>query len=135
MLRSIHTVIFIVLALLIYCCNFLLRISAVELYVNLHNGCVLVTSRLDYDTAILYGITDRQMHRLEKVQPSAARVVLRVMRRDQQNMIASLHSLHWLPVKWRIEYKILVFRALHDPTPAYLAYLRPRATDCTTSQP
>ena len=36
----------------------------------------LVTSRLDYSNSILYGITDRLIHRLEMVQRSAARVVL-----------------------------------------------------------
>ena len=37
----------------------------------------LVTSRLDYGNAVLYGISDRLLHRLEMVQRSAARVVLR----------------------------------------------------------
>ena len=40
-------------------------------------------------------------------------------------MTAVLQQLHWLPVKYRIEYKLLVivFCALHDRTPAYLASL------------
>ena len=35
------------------------------------------------------------------------------------------HLLHWLPVKWRINYKIvvLVFRALHGLAPAYVSTL------------
>ena len=34
-------------------------------------------------------------------------------------------TIHWLSVKYRIEYKILVivFRALHDRTPTYIASL------------
>ena len=83
----------------------------------------LVTSRLDYGNAVLYGISDRLLHRLEIVQRSAARVVLRLRRGDRRSMTAALQQLHWLPVKYRIEYKILVivFRARHERTPAYIA--------------
>ena len=38
----------------------------------------LVTSRLDYDNAMLFGITDRLLHRLEMVQRSAARIVMQI---------------------------------------------------------
>ena len=85
----------------------------------------LVTSRLDYGNAVLYGISDRLLPRLEMVQRSAARVVLRLRRYDRRSMTAALEQLHWLLVKYRIEYKILVivFRALHERTPAYIASL------------
>ena len=108
----------------------------------------LVISRIDYGNAVLYGISDRLLHRLEMVQRSAARVVLRIRRGDRQSMTAALKLLHWLPVKWRVEYKILVivFRALHDRTPAYLASLItpyvpspsiswPDTADCSAVQP
>ena len=87
----------------------------------------LVTSRIDYayGNEVLYGISDRLLHRFEMVQRSAAKVVLRISRGDRRSMTAALKHLHWLPVKWRVEYKllVLVFRALHDRTPAYLASL------------
>ena len=59
------------------------------------------------------------------VQRSAARVVLRLRRSDRRSMTAALKQLHWLPVRYRIEYKILVivFRALRDRTPTYIASL------------
>ena len=59
------------------------------------------------------------------VQRSAARVVLWIRRGDRRSMTEALKLLHWLPVKWRVEYKllVLVFRAFHDRTPAYLASL------------
>ena len=70
----------------------------------------LVISRLDYGNALLYGITDRLLHHLEMIQHSAARII---KRHDRQSITAVLRRLHWLPVKWRINYKIvvLVFRA------------------------
>ena len=76
----------------------------------------IVTSRLYYGNAVLYGISDRLLPRLEIVQRSAARVVLRIRRDDR---------LHWLPVGYRIEYNILVivFRVLRDRMPTYIASL------------
>ncbi|KAK2177828.1 hypothetical protein NP493_577g02031 [Ridgeia piscesae] len=61
----------------------------------------LVTSRLDYGNAILYGISDRHMHRLEMVQRSAARIVRQIRRGDRQSMTTILRQLHWLPVRKR----------------------------------
>ena len=91
----------------------------------MQDSCSLVTSRIDYGNAVLCGISDRLLHRLGMVQRSAARVVLRIRRGDRRSMTAVLKQLHWLPAKYRIEYKLLVivFRALHDRTPAYLASL------------
>ena len=91
----------------------------------------LSTVRLDsciyqtYQDALLYGITDRLLHRLEMIQHSAARIIMCIKRHDRQSITAVLRHLHWLPVKWRINYKIvvLVFRALHGLAPAYVSML------------
>ena len=64
----------------------------------------LVTSRIDYGNAILFGISDRHLHRLEMVQRSAARIVMQIRRGDRQSMTTILRQLHWLPVRKRIEY-------------------------------
>ena len=68
----------------------------------------LVTSRIDYGNAVLFGISDRHLHRLEMVQRSAARIVMQIRRGDRQSMTTILRQLHWLPVRKRIEYKLLV---------------------------
>ena len=85
----------------------------------------LVISRVDYGNALLYGITDRLLHRIEMIQHSAARIIMCIKRHDRQSITAVLQHLHWLPVKWRIHYKIvvLVFRALHGLAPAYVTTL------------
>ena len=83
----------------------------------------LVTSRLDFGNAALYGITGTLLHRLEMVQRSAARVVLCPRRRDQHSMTAALRELHWLPVAQRIQFQLLTLMhgAVHANTPRYLA--------------
>ena len=69
----------------------------------------LVIYRLDYGNALLlnYGITDRLLHRLEMIQHSAARIIMCIKRHDRQSITAVLRRLHWLPVKWRINYNIV----------------------------
>ena len=62
----------------------------------------LVTSWLHYGNAVLYGISDRLLHRLEMAQRSAARVVLRIRRGDRRSMTAVLEQLHWQPVRYRL---------------------------------
>ena len=83
----------------------------------------LITSKLDFGNAALCGITVTLLHRLEMVQRAAARVVLGLCRRDQHSMTAALQQLHWLPVAYRIQFKLLtlVHGATHSNTPRYLA--------------
>ena len=74
---------------------------------------------------MLFGIARRLLHCLEMVQRSAARVVMQLRRGDRQSMTSLLQRLHWLPVKKRIEFKILVLvlKALYEGQPVYLASL------------
>ena len=84
---------------------------------------VLVTSKLDFGNAALCGINGSLLHRLEMVQRAAARVVLGLRRRDQHSMTAALKRLHWLPIAFRIQFKLLTLMhgAIHANTPRYLA--------------
>jgi hypothetical protein len=79
-----------------------------------------VTSRLDYANSLLYGVPQYLMDRLQRVQNAAARVVCCIGRRD--HITPALVSLHWLPIKSRIEYKILLltYKTVHDCSPGYI---------------
>ncbi len=63
---------------------------------------------------------------LQIVQNAAARVLTRSSKYDHITPI--LQSLHWLPIKFRISYKILLlaYKALNDLAPAYLTNLLSR---------
>ena len=82
----------------------------------------LVTSKLDYGNAVLCGINGRLLQKLQRVQ-AAVRVIMQQRRRDHLHITPMLIALHWLPVPWRITYKILVltFRAIHDLAPENIA--------------
>ena len=83
----------------------------------------LVISRLDYGNGLLYGVPDKLLDKLQRVQNVAARVVVKASRYDHITPI--LKSLLWLPVRYLTEYKLLLltFKALHHLAPSYLTDL------------
>ena len=80
----------------------------------------LVTSRLDYCNALLYGVSKQSMTKLQHVQNTAARIVTKTLKYDHTTPI--LRELHWLLVECRAEYKILTYtyEALNNQSPAYI---------------
>ena len=83
----------------------------------------LVTSRLDYCNGLLCGISDELLCRLQKVQNNAARVVSGSKKYDHITPV--LKDLHCLPIRKRIEFKILLltFKCMQGCAPLYLREL------------
>ncbi len=82
-----------------------------------------MTSRLDYCNALLGGYPACSINKLQIVQNVAARFLTRSRKYDLITPI--LQSLHWLPIKFRISYKILLlaYKALNDLASVYLTSL------------
>ncbi len=82
-----------------------------------------VTSRLDYCKALLGGCPASSTNKLQIVQKAAFRVLTRSRKYDHITPI--LQSLHWLPIKFCISYKLLLltYNALNGSAPAYLTSL------------
>ena len=82
-----------------------------------------ITSRIDYGNSLLYGISDHNLNRLQRVQNSAARIVTNTSKYDHITPV--LYKLHWLPVRYRIHYKIILttFKAIHGLSPSYITEL------------
>jgi hypothetical protein len=80
----------------------------------------LVMSRLDYGNSLYYGMSKGNMEKLQLVQNAAARLVTRKSR--YAHITPILFDLHWLPIEYRVMFKILVqvFRALHGQAPVYM---------------
>ena len=82
-----------------------------------------VTSRLDYCNALLYGSPSNLTSKLQRVQNAAARLVFRAPRFCRITPL--LVELHWLPVKFRIDFKIILitFKVINGMAPKYLSEL------------
>lgn len=95
-------------------------LSLKKLEIAMH---AFVTSRLDYCNSLYVGVSQSCVSRLQLVQNAAARLLTGKCK--YENITPVLISLHWLPVKYRIDYKILmfVFKSLHSLAPQYLTDL------------
>ena len=84
-----------------------------------------VTSRLDMNNGLLYGIPAYQIARLQRVQYAAARMLMLLPTHLSTHMSPVIQQLHWLPVEYRIKFKILllVFKSLNGCAPQYLSEL------------
>lgn len=79
-----------------------------------------VSSKLDHLNSLLYGLPDEQLNKLQRIQNTAARVICRARKYDSITPV--LYDLHWLPVKQRIHYKILLltYLTINGLAPPYM---------------
>ena len=85
--------------------------------------CAFILSRLDYCNSLLAGCPKTLLSKLQKVQNNAARLIFRCSR--SSHVTPLLHSLHWLPVVKRIDYKLslICFKSFNNVAPEYISDL------------
>ena len=91
---------------------------------TIHGICILIGRTVDKQQSLCVGtsiscLPADQIVRLQRVQNNAARLVLKKRRRDHVTPL--LKELHWLPVKFRCQYKIatLAYRHFEWSLPLY----------------
>ena len=79
-----------------------------------------IAFRIDYCNYILYGMPDTILSDLQHIQNTAARIITKCGDCNYPS-INLLKKFHWLPVRQRITYKILIltFKAYHKTAPQY----------------
>ena len=96
----------------------------------------LVMSHLDYMNCLLFGVSEVSLERMQKIQNMCVRTIYRLRKFDHVSNL--MYDLHWLPIKFRVRYKIIltVFKCLHNSAPLYLREMlvvRPRGRYNTRS--
>lgn len=83
----------------------------------------MLISRLDYCNVLYLGVSQSLLSRLQLVQNAAARLLTGTKKREHISPV--LVSLHWLPVKYHIQFKALLFvsKGLHGLAPPYISDL------------
>uniref|UniRef100_A0A669EE25 Reverse transcriptase domain-containing protein n=1 Tax=Oreochromis niloticus TaxID=8128 RepID=A0A669EE25_ORENI len=95
-------------------------VSHSELEMIIH---AFVSSRLDYCNSLFTCLSNASLERLQGVQNAAARLLTKHHKHSYATPL--LIQLHWLPVKFRVQFKIIImtYRTLHSVAPTYLSDL------------
>ena len=108
-------------------CFHLRNIGKIRQFLDVYSTKILVhslvTSRIDYCNSLLLGATSQTVDRLQKIQNRAARLI--TLTKPREHIKPILLSLHWLPVKERINFKVacIIFKCLNNLAPHYLSEL------------
>jgi len=95
-------------------------------------ACRIVASRLDHYNALLSGAPAATFDKLQRAQNNLARVVCQSRGRTDARPLLS--SLHWLPVRQRITYKLAVLADSQGADHSHSNVSQRAGTDpCTTS--
>ena len=80
----------------------------------------MITSRIDCCNSLLCGLPDNSWNKLQWVQNAAARLITGTAKFSHITPV--LRSLHWLPIKQRVQFKmlILIFTAINGLAPNYI---------------
>ena len=83
----------------------------------------LVLSKLDYGNALLLGCSATDLQRLQRIQNWAAKLIHMAPRSDHATPY--IKRLHWLRVRERITFKVLicVYKCVYGLAPPYLTPL------------
>ena len=87
--------------------------------------CSLIFSKLDYCNVLYYGLNTDIIVKMQRVQNAAARLVMKINGFDKINLDELFRHLHWLKIRERIVYKVLliVHKCVHNIAPVELCKL------------
>ena len=105
-------------------CYHLHNIRRIRKFLSQEATCTIIhafiTNQIDYCKCLMNGLPDNLIKKLQCVQNTAARLVFNLKKYDR--ITPALVTLHWHPVKYRIELKrhLIVLKGLHGKVPTYI---------------
>ena len=88
------------------------NISRIKKFLNVQQlktlVCTLIFSKLDYCNSLYYGLNAELINKLQVVQNSALRVIYGINRYDRISTTPLFTKLHWLKIRERIIFKVLL---------------------------
>ena len=100
------------------------NISRIRKFLSQEATCMIIhafiTRQIDYSNSLMNGLPDNLIKKLQRVHNTAARLIFNLRKYDR--ITPALDTLHWLPVKYRIEFKtlLIVSKGLHGKAPTYI---------------
>ncbi len=90
----------------------------------------MITSGLDYCNSLYYGLPHCRLEKLYCVQKSAGRLI--TLTGKYEHITPAFIALHWLPIKQRCEFKILLltYKCFNGLARAYLEELLHKRPEC-----
>ena len=84
-----------------------------------------ISPLFDNCNSLLFNLPTYKLNKLQRLQNAVVRCVYLLPRRSSDSITPLLKQLHWLPVLYRIQYKLslTIHKAIHHNSPDYLASL------------
>ena len=104
---------------IVTCCICVVHCLSVYCNVCISNKILKKNSCLDYCNSLFRGLSCFNLHKLQSIQNTLARIVTN--HRKYAHVTPILKQLHWLPIKYRCMFKTatLVYEFLHSGSPSY----------------
>ena len=103
-------------------CLRLIRLS-IPLHITITIASSYIIPIFDYCNSLLFNLTEYKLIKLQRLQNAVVRCVHLLPRRSPDSITPLLKKLQWLPVLYRIKYKVslTIHKAIIHNSPDYLA--------------